>query len=87
MNIKELLIGKQNSDMQKSLKQIQREWPFIVGDSIASKSKPVKLSDQCLVIVADTASVQSELNFLWQAVANRVMEKHKVKITTVKVRG
>jgi predicted nucleic acid-binding Zn ribbon protein len=86
MNIKELLIGKQNADQEKSLKLIQRAWPWIVGDSIASKSRPVKLSDQCLVINVDSASIQSELSFLKLAVTNRIMEKHNIRITDVKVK-
>ena len=86
MNPKQLLIGKQNADQAKSLKLIQKEWPLIVGDSMASKSKPVKLMDNCLTIDALTSSSQSELSLLNQAIANRIMEKHKVRITTVKVR-
>jgi GTP cyclohydrolase II len=86
MNLKQLLIGKHNADQAKSLKLIQKEWALIVGDSMASKSKPVKLMDNCLTIDALTSSSQSELSLLNQAIANRIMEKHQVRIITVKVR-
>jgi predicted nucleic acid-binding Zn ribbon protein len=87
MKLKEIILGKRNAEQADSLKHIQREWPWIVGDSIAEKSRPVKLTDNCLTIKTDTYRVQSELSFLRVAVANRIREKHNIKITKVLVRG
>jgi hypothetical protein len=87
MKIKEIIMGRQNAEQADSLKHIQREWPWIVGDSIAAKSRPVKLTDNCLTIKTNTSSIQSDLSFLSVAVANRIREKHNIKITEVRVRG
>ncbi|MCL2154082.1 MAG: DUF721 domain-containing protein [Leptospirales bacterium] len=86
MNIKQILIGKQNSDQSEFLKLIKREWPFIVGDSIATKSRPLKLIDNCLTVIADTSSIQSELTLFNTVVTNRIKEKYNIKIADVKVR-
>lgn len=86
MKIKEIIRKKQKTE-QAALKHIQREWPWIVGDSIAAKSRPIKLTYNCLTIKTDTSSIQSELSFLRVAVANRIREKHNIKITEVRVRG
>lgn len=86
MKIKQLLIGKTNADQSDNLKLIKKNWPCIVGDSIASRSRPVKLMDNCLTVDTDGSSVRGEISFLSLAVLNRIKEKHNIRISDVKVR-
>lgn len=86
MNFKQILTEKQNADQANFLKLIKREWSFIVGDSVASKSRPLKLMDNCLTITADTALARNDLTLLNAAVINRIKDKYKIKIANVKVR-
>ena len=86
MNLKQILIGKQNADQSEFLKLIKREWPFIVGDSIATKSRPLKLMDGCLTIIADTSSVHNDLTLFNSIIVNKIKEKYNIKIAGVKVR-
>jgi predicted nucleic acid-binding Zn ribbon protein len=86
MNLKQMLIGKQNADQSEFLKLIKREWSSIVGDSIATKSRPLKLIDNCLTVIADSSSVHNELTLFNTVVTNRIKEKYNLKIADVKVR-
>jgi hypothetical protein len=85
MNIKQILIGKQNADQSRFLKIIKREWPSIVGDSIATKSLPSKLIDNCLTITTDSSSIHNELTLFNTVVTNRIKEKYNIKIADVKI--
>ena len=90
MNLKQILIqiviGKRNTDQSEFFKLIKREWPFIVGDSIATKSRPLKLMDGCLTIIADTSSTHRELSLFDSIITNRIKEKYNIKIADVKVK-
>ena len=85
MNIKQMLLGKQNANQSEILKLIKRDWSFIVGDSIAIKSRPLRLIDNCLTIIADSSSIHNELTFFDVVVKNRIKEKYYIKIADVKV--
>jgi len=84
--IKQIFLGKQNADQSRTLKKIQRDWPFIVGDSIASKSRPVSLMDNCLTINADSIPVQSDLIFLGNAIIQRIHTVLKINLSKVIVK-
>ncbi len=85
--IKQILLGKQNTDQSRMLKKIQRDWPYIVGDSIASMSHPVTLTDNRLTINADSMPVQSDLLFLDSAIIRRVKNVLNINLSEIIVRG
>lgn len=84
MKLFRMLFGQKRYEEKQSLKQIQKSWSWIIGDSLASKSQPVRFSGEQLVINADPSSF-SDLMLLKPAVLYGIKQKFKIKISEIKV--
>jgi len=85
MRISQILFGKKHTEEKESLQILKKLWPTVVGDSLASKSSPLKLRNNQLVIKTAVSSY-SDMIMLKSAVKSRINRELQIKINEIEVR-
>lgn len=67
------------------LSMVEHEWPRIVGDLLASRSRPTSFENGVLVISADNQAAMSDLNFKSSFIKREIEKKARLKLKGVKV--
>jgi len=83
--LREIINEKFNTEKEKLITKLKKDWPTIAGDRLSPLSLPYKIDGNILMIKAENAAIRDELNMLKFALLFKIMDRHRIKFKNIYV--